>query len=297
MSHEVWLDPFCAWTQSTAEQLASVWKEADGVLHRTQAHDTPKMTDPMSIAMDVSSGLVDVRYHAWRMQINPAQGRVLAACGTNPGHLQLSAQYVRERVGIPVLRLLRGGCLLHASALCLDSACVIFLAPQGMGKSTLAAAILAEYSRCKLLADDVTTLALSPAGFAVLPSSTFLAMRHHLLDGAGCFMPDTETLGEKTILKVHAPYLATAPCVPKALVVLDASSGWTRLKPMQAASLCLDQQFVLSNGPQTFRKQQFETLTEILRWVPCYRLGVDFGNAMAISGTLNKLALMLGRAS
>ncbi|MCL2325751.1 MAG: hypothetical protein FWC40_04540 [Proteobacteria bacterium] len=282
MSHEVWLDPFCAWTQNTAEQLAPVWRETEGILHRTEAHDVPEETD---LVMDLSNGLVDVRYHAWQMQIDPARGYVLAACA-NPGHLQLSAQYVRERVGIPVLRLLRGSILLHASALCLDNTCVIFLAPQGTGKSTLAAAILAECSGHKLLADDVTPLALTPAGITALPSSTFLAMRHHLLDSARCFMPDSETLGEKTILKVHTPYLATAPCTPKALVVLDSADGWAKLKPMQAASLCLDQQFVLSNAPGIFRKHQFKTLTEILRQVPCYRLGINLDNAPAISETL-----------
>ena len=201
-----------------------------------------------------------------------------------------------ERKKYPFIRLLRGGVLLHAGAVCTDAGGIGLLAPSGIGKSTITAGMLA-FCGAKLISDDILTLCFDEGSGDVLalPSSTHLAMRHGMFDHDG-FVEKTDTTEYKHLLMVNPQQCAQKPCILCALVIVHHSQeiSLRKLSFAEALPHILSQQLSMSNAPEAFRRQQFRAITGWLSGISCYILEMSCNTrqeAEAGIGLLKQLAI------
>jgi len=112
-----------------------------------------------------------------------------------------------------LLRHLRGGMSLHASAAARDEAAMVFLGGSTCGKSTFAAELCCREGFA-MMADDVTFLEESPDGFCVIPSES----THWLRQDAAALLGATPVDGDKAPLL--PPRVARTPMRLEGMVYL-----------------------------------------------------------------------------
>ncbi len=177
-------------------------------------------------------------------------------------------RYFAERIAIPFLRLLNGYLLLHASALSTPQGGVVFLAPSGIGKSTIAASLLT-FPDIKLIADDIATISSG----MIYPLSSQLAMRHAMADDAD-YVESVEFNGYKRLLNIHPDKVERAP-VPLSCICLLESGKPSQFQPFsECLSQILAQQLKLSNPPPEFARAQFKSVFD-LKSIPCLRISIS----------------------
>ena len=94
---------------------------------------------------------------------------------------------------LPLLWTLRGGFLLHASAVFTPYGAVLFFGPSGAGKSTLAASFESR-AGCRVLDDDGAFLERTAGGLQVHPTERGVSLWHDSLAAVGSEFPQTRRL-------------------------------------------------------------------------------------------------------
>lgn len=255
------IDPFASIIH-VSDYTSLSFEPALGLLHRDDTFGV--------LTLEIQErGKFIASYDGWRIALYPES--------SSYDFLErgiISERYIRERIAHPFIRLLRGGILLHAGAVCTDAGGIGFLAPSGVGKSTITAGMLA-FCGAKLISDDILTLCYDDenGGVLALPSSTHLAMRHGMFDHDG-FVEKTNTTEYKRLLMVNPQQCAQKPCVPGALVIVRHSQeiSLRKLSFAEALPHILAQQLTMSHAPEAFRRQQFRAITGWLSGIPCYIL-------------------------
>lgn len=175
---------------------------------------------------------------------------------------------------------LRGVTCLHASAVAFEGRSVVFVGPEGAGKSTTAAAF-AQRSH-GVLSDDVVALAESEEGFSVLPAYPHLCLwpeSVNMLFGSPDvlprFIPDWEkrrfALGDKGTLFENRP-------LPVGAIYLlgDRHSDLSpRVEAMPARSALLAlvaESFASTILDRDMRAREFEVLGRLVTTVPIRRI-------------------------
>jgi hypothetical protein len=128
----------------------------------------------------------------------------------------------------PVLAVLlhqRGRLVLHASAVEMSSACVLFLGQSGSGKSTMAAA--SSMRGHHVLNDDVSAIEVSQTESILLPGHSRIRLCHdtalHILKCREA-LPPLDALGEKYDYAVPSPRMDVQLPLSRAYVLADGES-------------------------------------------------------------------------
>lgn len=201
--------------------------------------------------------------------------------------------YYKARLFLPILRMIRGGIALHASAIERNGRATLFLAPSGVGKSTCAAAVLAFTPDSRMISDDTVVVSRVNDTFFVLPASKSFAMRHDLLSIYNDVFEREEGLSAvKSFLRVKASRVEEAAVPVERMVFLyrGASGALERQDAFSLMAKYFAQQFTLTHAPDAFRRVQFADASALLNAVSCFSLAIDFstidGMRRAVSSLL-----------
>jgi hypothetical protein len=240
--------------------LLTVWTRADGG-HRL------RYSDGTEFLVDSSARRIDIR---WEAPLTGADACV----------------YLLGPVLGFVMRL-RGIVPLHASAVAIGGAGVLFTGGAGAGKSTTAASFAALGFPC--LSDDVVPVADAAPAMLAFPSHQRLTVWPESAEGlfgsADALPPLSETY-EKRYLQLEGRYQFQATPVPiEVIYVLAERSpdphalGVRRLSPRAALMTLLGNTYCsyLIDGPM--RANEFDLLSRIARQVPVREL--TFGDGLA----------------
>lgn len=182
----------------------------------------------------------------------------------------------------------RGDLPLHAAAVEVAGAGVLFAAPGRFGKTTLAAAFLDAGHR--LLAEDLTCLRLAPAP-AVVPGPAMLRVRRDVLEH---FTPRHASIvgafGDRVSFAVDEPRRGDCAPVPLRAVVLLREGPVLRLDRLAGAE-ALRELWALSTRIPTEenRRQCFRLLGATVASVPCYWLSRPL-SIEGLSGVVDAVA-------
>jgi len=169
-----------------------------------------------------------------------------------------------------LLRDLRGGLAVHASAVALDERAVLFVGPSGVGKST-AAAQLCLGRGARLLADDAALIEVDNSGGSVLPCEEDLRLTRESCLALG--FPARRRNGTDDKYHVRASNIAEKPSPLSLVVVLrfeatDGLSTWRRLRGSAAALSLLEAAFRFDVDDGAARRRELEQVTAVYRHVP-----------------------------
>ena len=170
---------------------------------------------------------------------------------------------------------------LHATSVVIDGQAIAFLGSSGFGKSSLAAAFLADGHR--LLTDDMLLLKRTDGGYEAQPGprriKLFPKMARRLVIGTANAVPmNNET--EKLVLPLSADYCSPGSAPLHALYVLSPSRAVRRKQPIQLTSLTSRETFIdlvrgtfnpLVTGSERLGRQYIESLGVASR-VPARRV-------------------------
>ncbi len=198
------------------------------------------------------------------------------------GGICFPVSYHRDRLILPVMRIMRGALAFHASCVECAGQATLLLAPTGVGKSTCAAALVA-FAGAKLMSDDTTTLVNTKQRPFAFPASNSFAMRHALLNEEPCFETPTPFLPQKHLLTLNPSWVATEPVPIEQLIFIK--QGRSARKPLSQAELVprlLAQQFAFSAAPAAFRARQFAQCMTLASQVPAFEVGVDTSTREAL---------------
>ncbi len=209
----------------------------------------------------------------------------------DPAHTRFPESYCKTRILLPLLRMLRSGIGLHASAVSMDGEATLLLAPSGVGKSTCGAALMAFAEHTQMLSDDTVVITHYNDTYYVLPATSTFAMRHDLIPRTNAFVGTAYgSIQQKFFLSVRPERVENNAVPVKRLVFLY--HGASRLQPTRSADVLpyfFAQQFVLSNAPIAYRRTQFSKSTSFLSSIPCFKLGVDFSSVEGIERAVDTL--------
>ncbi|MBR4986319.1 MAG: hypothetical protein IKY83_11350 [Proteobacteria bacterium] len=261
-------DPFASCLNGLWQSCAAIWRDtAPGRIHYDDVFG-------VLTADYLGDQTFEVRYAGYVVRLYPAA----SACEIEvpDGVSKLPEAYVRSRIALVFLRFLSGCVQLHAGGICLGTDVIGLMAKSGVGKSTLTGACLALREDIGFVSDDVLTVTSAHAQpeTGVLPSASYLAMRHDMWDGES-FVEGRESALRKSQLLVREA--RRMPCMGrlKALVVLEEGVGICRLSSREAVPAVLRQQFSLSDAPAGVRRYQFGRVMSVLNRVPVYRMGIS----------------------
>ncbi|HZU84817.1 MAG TPA: hypothetical protein VE987_17925 [Polyangiaceae bacterium] len=169
-----------------------------------------------------------------------------------------------------LLRDLRGGLALHASAVAVGDGAVLFVGPSGAGKSTAAAALCVGHGG-RLLADDAALLDVGASGADVLPCEEDHWLWPDSCAALGVASGVATAPGGKR--QVHAPRVAVRRQPLAAVVILrvessDRASSWRRLRGGEAALALLEAAFRFDVDDAAARRRELDQVTTIYRHVP-----------------------------
>lgn len=256
--------------------LLTVWTRTDGG-HRL------RYSDGTEFLIDSSASRIDVD---WEAPLTSADASV----------------YLLGPVLGFIMRL-RGTVPLHASAVAIGGAGVLFLGGAGAGKSTTAATFAALGFAC--LSDDVVPVAEAPAAMMAFPSHPRLTIwpeSAEALFGSADVLPPLTDAYDKRYLQLDGRYQFQATPVPIEVIyalaerspdpdALDVRS----LSPRGALMTLLGSTYCsyLLDGPM--RANEFDLLSRIARRVPVREL--RFGDGLAqLPRLCERLAASVPRA-
>lgn len=261
-------DPFAGLMDSVWQKCAAFWLDAQpGCIHYDDSFG-------VLTAEYLGDLAFEVRYAGYVVRLFPEKSQ-FEICAPE-GISNVDEDYVRMRIALVFLRMLRGCVQIHAGGICFGTDVVGLLAPSHIGKSTLTGACMAFDPQIGLVSDDVLTILpdLASHEHAVLPSADYLAMRHDMWDAEAFVMSRRRTQLKERLMVSESRRL----CEPGrlcALVILDNSEGVIRLKPADAVMCVLRQQLALSDAPESLRRYQFGCIMAVLKSVPVYRMGIS----------------------
>lgn len=254
-------DPFASDTDESYRTIHQLWP-ANTQIHEDHAFGTLCLT---SLIDDI----FQIQYEDWRIQLNAQTSDIrFEAQGTQP------KTYIIERISLPLLRILKGCVLIHASAVAFHNSATAFLAPSGVGKSTFIAGLLA-HSDAQLIADDALPIVQPSNSAFVLPQSSQIAMRHDMFDAEN-FVSDIEFIETKRLLSIQSSKRLHSRIPLKNLVLLE-SAPTPQIAPVafsEALPFILKQQFAFSNSPMEISRYQFRSIMA-LQNIPCFKMGIS----------------------
>ncbi len=170
---------------------------------------------------------------------------------------------------------------LHATSVVIDGDAIAFLGSSGFGKSSLAAAFLADGHR--LLTDDMLLLRRNDGGYEGQPGpgriKLFPKIARRFLAGAASAVPmNNET--EKLVLPLSADHRHSGSAPLRALYVLSPPREVRRKQPIQLTSLTTKETFIelvrgtfnfLITGSERLERQYTESL-QVASRVPARRI-------------------------
>lgn len=302
MPSDVWTDAFWENSPQKRKALEAIYAASHlGCWHRALGDGLA--SDLELILERQRDSQFQLSYGPWQMQIDPFANEVLGHYNPDRrGQIEIPKDYARERLALPIWRLLRGAMLLHASAICNDAGTIIFCAPPACGKSTLAAAMMSHPNAgYKLLSDDTLAIVIDDQNQAhALPSSTHFAMRHERFNGKTPFL-EPENLGFKQILRLRPKYIADKPQKLRAIVILEHKSqdkqcysGFQALSSLEATRSILSQQFSLSQASTSFKRLQFANASALTINCPSYSYGIDLSQTETLQKHLKECLAFFG---
>ncbi len=267
------IDPYAEYTQPSWKKVQAYWaKTLPCIIHEDHTFGT-------LICRWLDNGIALLEYEGWRVRLEPVHAELTILQANRES--SLDEQYVIERLALPILRLMRGAVLWHAGAVSIEGHVHAILAPSGVGKSTLTAAILAAKPDARLVCDDILALCSSEHETVCLPSASHLAMRHDMFEDQD-FISHRVYNGYKKIL-----YLKNEKCLqqPQALNSIGLLESGPNLVPeslpvMQALPTVLNLQMTLTQLSADMRRYLFGACMNILRKCPkIFRQQVDLSSS------------------
>jgi hypothetical protein len=183
----------------------------------------------------------------------------------------------------PVLGLLlrlRGVTCLHASAVAVDDAGLVFVGAEGAGKSTTAAAFARE--GFGVISDDVVALAESAEGFRVMPAYPHLCLWPEsvkMLYGSEEALPPFSPAWDKRRLALgeNGTHFESRHLPLGAVYLLgerraDSASSFEAVKPQAALLALVADTFANSILDRGLRAQEFAVLGRLVANVPVRRI-------------------------
>lgn len=261
-------DPFAGLMDSVWQKCAVFWRDAQpGCIHYDDSFG-------VLTAEYLGDLAFEVRYAGYVVRLFPEKSQ-FEICAPD-GMPRVDADYVRMRIALVFLRMLRGCVHIHAGGICYGTDVVGLLAPSHIGKSTLTGACMAFDPQIGLVSDDVLTILPDHSSHeqAVLPSADYLAMRHEMWDAESFVISRRRTQLKVRLLVSEARRLRAAGRL-RALVILDSREGMAQMTSAEAVTGVLQQQLALSEAPESLRRYQFGCIMAVLKSVPVYRMGIS----------------------
>jgi len=171
----------------------------------------------------------------------------------------------------------RGYLVMHANAVVINQQATLIAAPQGYGKSTLAAAFLK--SGYSLLADDVCAITFNDQQPFVHPSYPQIKLCADVLNHFGYDPSNLQPIGHKTN-KYYVPmqqHFNLDPVPVKQMVILDkadcAHYNWQRINGRHKLKAVLDNTYrPLFIDLQGLTSQYFDHCAKLIKNIPLFHL-------------------------
>lgn len=272
----IWHDPFEQQTHHLWLENRDYWKISNnGLIHENHTFGKLEL-------FQRNEAEFEARYENWCVQLmaDTAKMKVLQRSED-----RIPAFYMYERIALPFLRLIRGCLLLHASCVDMEGKCVIFLAQTGVGKTSLAGALL-KYPNNRLVAEDTLTLMPDSDTFNALPGADYLAVRHELLDDLEG-IASIENMKIKRILHLESGLCRKAPMPVAALMILSSGDNEMPVQvgnKQEVLTSLLCQQMSFSSASAEFKRLQFKRMMDLIRKLPVFRIHVD----LSCAGKMNE---------
>lgn len=253
-------DSFAEQTEANWEQIKPLWgAQKPGLRHEDH-------TFGQLLCHQLNDLSFLLTYEGWRIKLEPEQAQIDIQAGGNDS--TIDEQYVIERLAMPFLRLIRGAVLWHAGAVAIQNKVYAFLAPSGIGKTTLTATMLATFSSCQMLCDDILAIVpdISNKSALCLPSCSHLAMRHELFDRHE-FVEHTVMLGHKHLLFIKPEKCRHTPGTLESVYLLQPGHRHVpeKINLPRAISTLLNQQMMMAMLPLEIRRYQFKACMQIIQ--------------------------------
>ncbi len=268
-----WTDPFARWGIPIWQTFPEAQPDCDP--RRLRCIHRSDDCGSLSVWLSPAAGTCEIRYLGAVAQCDLSAAK---ADMRIPSESQLSDYYMAERLASPFMRYLRGGVLLHASAVSRDGRAVALLAPAGVGKSTLVGALLQADIRANLLSDDV--LAACPCAgedgaLWALPAQSHIAMRHDMWKNAD-FSENSSAFFGKSVLHIKKERCADAPAPIDVLVWIEKSGkrGFSPVSHADFVGRLLRSRFAVANEWQYMASYQFKMIMKLSRHAQIYRCAV-----------------------
>ncbi|MBO5752733.1 MAG: hypothetical protein J6S69_03445 [Proteobacteria bacterium] len=257
---------FAELTEQTWKQVRPYWEiQKPGLLHEDNTFGSLKCYQMPELKFLLT-------YEEWHIQLTPDSAQIDI---TTSGKSNIDEQYLLERLAVPFLRLIRGAVLLHSGAIAVNDRIYAFLAPSGVGKTTLTTALLTSLPECRLVCDDILAFVpqSSDSGFLGLPSSSHLAMRHPCFDHQS-FIKRTQNLGHKHLLFVQHDKCQNRAGKLEAITLLQTGQNFVpkSISMVQAIPSILNQQMIMHALPAEIRRYQFRTCMQLIQHCPAFHL-------------------------
>lgn len=274
------VDLFSEYTSSTYPCVAPIYQK----IAPSEIHHATQFGPLHVVLQDADTVAIDYGNQRARVSLKTAQAALEEPL--SPSEML----YLKERIVLPFMRLLRGAVLFHGSAVSSPHGTVVFLADTGVGKSTMASLCLSQHSNVQLVSDDLLSVVFNGAQSIAIPSASHLAMRHATFDQSH-FVTEISTMPFKHLLTVDSQRTSCAGSPIRKFVLLEKSNAiaWRRSDLASEISPILKYQCVLSHAPQALTRFQFQSVMRILKSAPIYRCQINFSCDMSdmVSALLN----------
>jgi hypothetical protein len=199
---------------------------------------------------------------------------------------------------LPYLLSVRGTRLMHASCVVGDGGAVAFVGAPLVGKSSVAASLVA--SGWRALADDALVLRATSRGVEAVPSFPALRLWSPLaarMAGGRELTPVRAGVDKSwLLLDERREWAAGSKARLMCVAVLGGERGVQRLRTRPAVMALLSALYHLPNAPALHRQRNLELAVRIARTVPVLRLELPAG--FALDPALGELVLeRLGTAA
>lgn len=278
------IDPYAAYTRPSWEKVQAYWaKTSPCTIHMDN-------TFGMLVCRWLANGIAILEYEGWHVRLEPELAE-LTILQANP-ESSMDEQYVIERLALPILRLMRGAVLWHSGAVASDGHVHVMLAPSGVGKTTLTAAVLAANPNARLVCDDILALCASDVENETicLPSASHLAMRHDMFKEQS-FISHCVSNGYKKILYLQKDKCLHKPQPLESIWLLESGQQTVpeSMPVMQALPMILNLQMTLTHLSDDLRRYLFGACMRILRNCPkIFRQEIDLSSkALALNYAQN----------
>lgn len=263
------VDLFGAQTESSYQCVAPIYQNVAPL----EIHHATQFGPLHVVLQDADTVSIDYGNQHARVSLKNAQ----AVAVIDESHTPSEMLYLKERIILPFMRLLRGAVLFHGSAVSTSHGTVVFLADTGVGKSTMASLCLSHHSSVQLVSDDLLSIVFDSSQSVALPSASHLAMRHDTFDQSH-FVTQISTMPFKHMLTVNAKHTASEGRPIRKFVLLEKSDtpSCRRSNLASEISNLLKYQCVLSHAPQALTRFQFQSVMQILKSAPIYRCQINF---------------------